>query len=572
MRFYGVLVFFLLFLVEKFPLAHADTTFAIIVGVNRSHDPSIEHLNYADDDAILFHHLFSKRGSSTLLVSADENTQRLYPDLVATPPTRQALLAAIDRTLAQIDTLSHNGTVSNFYFIYSGHGDVQNNEGFLVLHDGKFTSTDLITSILNRSKAAKNHIIVDACKSYYLVNEKRAQGIRRPIEHPFHRSRNVMQRFPNTGVILSTSSDANSHEWGELQAGIFSHEVRSGLIGAADVNRDRKISYEELWAFTYVANMQVANERFRPTIFMHPPHADPKSTLFDLHGSLAEWKPISPPKPGRYFLETQSGVRLADLNFDESALITLYVPKAALYLHDVYRRSEYVIDPKTTTPQLIERQPAYAQKGAEHDAFKQLFQTPFSVYAFESAARRWRNSFAENETLAEPFATLRESASSWNHAIHLSYQISNGFLQSSTVIHGVGLGYLVRFRRFQWGAELNFGASAYQRRDGISVDVNTVGGTVIVDYLPFHWRVRPTLGLESGIRWGWQRGTLTDGFTLNIIHPLFHYRGRIGVAFPITTRWNLCVLGTIGQTLFKNPSSITAALQVGGHIAVELEL
>jgi len=40
------------------------------------------------------------------------------------------------------------------------------------------------------------------------------------------------------GVFLSTSAESEVFGWSELQSGVFSHAVRSGLMGAADANHD----------------------------------------------------------------------------------------------------------------------------------------------------------------------------------------------------------------------------------------------------------------------------------------------------------------------------------------------
>ena len=46
------------------------------------------------------------------------------------------------------------------------------------------------------------------------------------------------------GFLLSTSSGRESHEWEGVQAGVFSHEVRSGLYGAADVETGAAVDDE----------------------------------------------------------------------------------------------------------------------------------------------------------------------------------------------------------------------------------------------------------------------------------------------------------------------------------------
>ena len=71
--------------------------------------------------------------------------------------------------------------------------------------------------------------------------------------------------------MLSSSAAQNSHEWEAYQAGVFSHEVRSALRGAADHDGDGVVTYDELAAFVFTANRSVPNERYRPRFFVRRP-------------------------------------------------------------------------------------------------------------------------------------------------------------------------------------------------------------------------------------------------------------------------------------------------------------
>ena len=69
------------------------------------------------------------------------------------------------------------------------------------------------------------------------------------------------------GVFLSTSADGEAFEWSEIQSGIFSHVVRSGLLGGADADGDGQVSYLELAAFVDTATTDVRNPNMRPHVF-----------------------------------------------------------------------------------------------------------------------------------------------------------------------------------------------------------------------------------------------------------------------------------------------------------------
>ena len=70
-----------------------------------------------------------------------------------------------------------------------------------------------------------------------------------------------LERYPRAGVIVATSGDQETHEWSRYHGGILSHELRSALSGAADVNGDGRIEYSELRAFLAAANARVQEPR-----------------------------------------------------------------------------------------------------------------------------------------------------------------------------------------------------------------------------------------------------------------------------------------------------------------------
>lgn len=119
---------------------------------------------------------------------------------------------------------------------------------------------------------------------------------------------------PDVGLLLSTSSARESHEWSEYQAGVFSHEVRSGLLGAADADGDGRVSYREIAAFVERANASVPNEKFRPDAFVKASTRTEAGALIDLRPGLAHRLELSGDHPGHYLVEDGRGVRLADFH------------------------------------------------------------------------------------------------------------------------------------------------------------------------------------------------------------------------------------------------------------------
>src|SRR5262249_3697951 len=150
-----------------------------------------------------------------------------------------------------------------FYFIYAGHGGVgDGGRAYIALEDARLDGERLAREIIDPVGADETHLIVDACYSYYLAHERGPGGRRRAI-HDVADSNGLSARA-DVGLLLSTSSARESHEWEGVQAGVFSHEVRSGLYGAADANHDGQVTYREIAAFVARANEAIPNERFRP--------------------------------------------------------------------------------------------------------------------------------------------------------------------------------------------------------------------------------------------------------------------------------------------------------------------
>jgi hypothetical protein len=314
--------------------AHADEkAFALVVAHNRSLDPGVPPLRYADDDGARFYEFigsFAER--ARLLAVLDPATQRTFPELAqkAHPPTRQALREAMDELVAAMAEAHKAGHKTVFYFYFAGHGDVgQDREGYVNLVDGRFSRSDLFREVIARSGADLNHVIVDACNSYFLVNRRGADGKRSADEAiRSFLAAETLDRYPNTGVVLSTASMAESHEWSRYQSGIFSHQLLSALWGGADVDGDGRVDYAELSAYVAAANLRVRDPRARLAIHARPPRLDRRAPLSDLAHLRRVQPGVSRPAPGRvaamlevpatmsghFYLEDDRGVRYVDFN------------------------------------------------------------------------------------------------------------------------------------------------------------------------------------------------------------------------------------------------------------------
>ena len=389
--------------------------FAVVVGKNEPESLDRAILRYADDDAIAMHELFEEAGvRSVLLVSPDADTASLrriadtetlggFPNLPATvraersssaphatrpeKPTLAAVLRAFDQLSKEIQAAKNSGKRTELTLFYSGHGDVSDGEGFVVLDGGRLTRTVLLEKIIARSSADTNHVIIDACKSYYMVFDKGPGGERRPFYRSFAAAgagSGFGKNLQRTGFVLSSSSDEESHEWERYQAGVFSYEVRSALRGGADANLDGRITYGELGAFVTTANRGISNPKFRPDFLVSPPG----KTRSNLTDSLLRWRDqpgsltVDASAAGHYYIETESGIRIADVHPKNAQQLTVHLPKSRpLFVRRADDRTEGVLS--TGEPILLSAlamQPtAVARKGALSIAFESLFSTPFGI-------------------------------------------------------------------------------------------------------------------------------------------------------------------------------------------------
>jgi hypothetical protein len=366
--------------------------FALVVGHNEPPSPELPRLRYADDDAVRWAMLLQTYGAAVeVLTTLDEESRRLYGDRLPAmaAPTREGIAAAMGRIGAAIRAARAAGARTVFYFVYAGHGDVERGEGYVALAGGRLYRRDLEDLILASSNADTNHVVVDACRSYYFVYDRGPGGTREPWNSPYFVS-GAAARFRNTGFLLASSTEAPTHEWEEFQSGIFSHELRSGLLGSADLDGDARISYDELAAFVRVANRPIRNARFRPEFLARAP-AGGDGVFLDLGGASGGVIDTARRPSARYLLEDDLGVRWADLH--PAGPVLLRLPVAPWQpAHYFFRRwggeEEYRVAPGEKVS-LAQRKPVPAStiaRGAAHEAFAQLFAEAFDAGALASPA------------------------------------------------------------------------------------------------------------------------------------------------------------------------------------------
>lgn len=335
---YIVAVVSLLALTLAASLGAASPVYVLIVANNQSNDAAQAPLKFADDDGARYFAAFTPMAREvTLLTVLDDDTQRRFPRLAAQtrPPTRAALLGELKRLNAAMKASREAGERPVFFFVFTGHGKRGDaGEGSIALLGEQFTRTELFSEVIAPLQSSLTHLIIDACDSYFFVNQRgslpsgpaQATAVAQFLEE------RTLEKYPQVGVVLSTSSQQESHEWAAIRAGVFSHEVISALLGAADVNADGKVEYSELRAFVAAANQAVDDPRGRVQMYARPPAQDRAAPLVDLTAKSAFSYLLLPASlQGRHWLEDARGVRLADFNKEAERPLVVALPPAQVF-------------------------------------------------------------------------------------------------------------------------------------------------------------------------------------------------------------------------------------------------
>lgn len=359
---------------------------AIVAGSNRSPSGTLDALRFADDDAIQNARLFTLFGAdTTLLVTPDVETRDLFPGVRPQGAvTGAALRAAFARAATQVAAARGAGRSTRLYFAFAGHGDTTTDgRPFLQLEDGRLWPEDL-ADLLRAAGAGENHVIVDACYAAQFVGGRGPGGQRARLPPGFSRGQRTPWP-PHTGFLTARSSGGQTHEWAEFQAGIFSHEVRSGLLGAADANLDGRVTYREIAAFVQRANGAIPNRRYRPEVSAAPPGGDLDTVLAALPAGPILLQ-LDGAQAGRMFVESESGIRLADLNAAPGVPVHLRLPVdlGELFVEQPAAHREIRVEPRAGVVRLAELTseiPRVRARGAAHEAFLLLFAQPFDQAA-----------------------------------------------------------------------------------------------------------------------------------------------------------------------------------------------
>lgn len=330
------------------PVAARTVGYAIAIGNNAPPSPELPVLRYADDDAVRYHQLFSRFAVESHLVAVlDDQTQRRYPGLgaAAQAPTLANLARIVTAYAGKMAADVQRGDQPVLYLAFSGHGFADDTGAFLAMLDGPLTRERLYADVIGRLPAAYVHLIVDACNAGAVVGVRGATEVdARPagvaLSERLAAGEGAQRSWPHVGVVIAATAGDEAHEWSRFESGVFTHEVISGLLGAADVNGDGRIEYSELAAFVAAANRDIADPRAAPHVIARPPPIDRSAPLIAidaLRDSVFLTGDAS--AIGHFYLELDNGQRYLDAHLTAGAVRIAMPAQARVFVRTQVREA-----------------------------------------------------------------------------------------------------------------------------------------------------------------------------------------------------------------------------------------
>ncbi|MFH1808530.1 MAG: caspase family protein [Pseudomonadota bacterium] len=383
-------------------------SFALVVGSNQPLPGRSTPLRYADDDAyktaqvlagagmqVWWHARFDEETAERAAVRGYAGTPR--------PPTWPALRQSLAEIAAGVAQARARGERSVFTFWYAGHGDIIDGEGAVSLEDGVLRRSSLWREVIATPGADLNHVVIDACRAYFVVFDRGAGVPRRPA--PELAAAPIPEELARrTGVVLSSAGGEQSFEWEALRSGVFGHELRSALSGAADVDGDGRVRYVELAAFVERSNASLPDPAYRPHTTIRPPVDD--DALIDLRRHSGPEIVLAPDLRRHLYLEDALGMRWADLHPAGDAPLSLRLPRGTRLGYLVAAREDREV--RLRELDLVQRVDARdlrprrtRARGAAEDAFDQLFGVPHGRDSLQRFAAS-----DEGRAAARPYAEL----------------------------------------------------------------------------------------------------------------------------------------------------------------------
>lgn len=190
---------------------------AVVVGVD-TYDGTINNLNAAVNDAQKIYNYLRANKSNKVVLLTDKQA------------TKQNILYAMQKTYA----LAEEEDMILFYF--SGHGV-----------RGMFCPTNIKNGTMGLShREVKNAFKKSKAKNKLCIADTCFAGSIRNTTQPSKKSSSTEE---NVIIFMSSRESEMSLESYWLNAGVFTNYFIKGMNGAADFNKDRRITLYELYSY-----------------------------------------------------------------------------------------------------------------------------------------------------------------------------------------------------------------------------------------------------------------------------------------------------------------------------------
>jgi hypothetical protein len=195
---------------------------AVLVGVDAYKDRTYRRLRVCTQDLSAISQQLSVSGfAPASMYVLSNHTSEL--------PTRENILT----TLKAIALATKPEDLLLFY--YTGHGDIDEHESYLVANDGRFINLEhtavainQIKKIMQQSSARAKVLILDACHGGAAIGTK---GPRRMSPDFIQR---VFEQAQGIAILSSCMQNQVSYEWQKQSRSVFTYYLLEALQGLAD--------------------------------------------------------------------------------------------------------------------------------------------------------------------------------------------------------------------------------------------------------------------------------------------------------------------------------------------------
>jgi hypothetical protein len=292
--------------------ANAASRYALVVGANHG-DPSDGALRFAESDARKLAEVLRTAG----MFAPKDVT--VLTDVSATD-VRRALIELNAR-------IRQDNDGSMLLVFYSGHAD-----GTSLHLGGSRLAMDEFRDLVAGSSAATRLLVIDACQSGALTRIKGGKAAPSFTTQP--PALPVAAR--GLAILASSAGQEDAQESDELKGSFFTHYFVSALRGAADENRDGRITLSEAYAYTSERTLAATSgSREGP---QHPTyrfdlggHDELVLTQLAASGRLGF---LTFDTPGEYFIKEadEGGALVAELALKKGETRQVIVPEGSYYI------------------------------------------------------------------------------------------------------------------------------------------------------------------------------------------------------------------------------------------------